>query len=229
MHDLRPFRSFPLYITKTPAPHEQSAKTEPPHWYALPEWWLFMLGVPTLGVLCWQAQESRRAATAAKDAAYAALLNAKALIISERPWLLVSIQKSTTSADTWIVQARNAGRTPAELMEGHCLCAKHSVLFKEPSEVPNDPFPLPMQNLIVNEDSFKIREIMPETQITQADKDGQGIDPQSLFVYGWVSYWDTFTDREAAGAEPFLTRWIFRYDSASKQFFRVAGNYTKNT
>jgi hypothetical protein len=189
---------------------------------------LVIFGGITFSIIGWQSFETHRAATASQNAANAALLNAKALIISERPWLLVSIQESKTSPDEWIVQARNAGRTPAEIKEGHCVCNKHPVLFTGPSDALSDPFWLPMQNLIVNKDSFAIRTIAPEAQITQNDRNGFSPAP-SLFVYGWVSYWDTFTDRAAPGAEPAITSWIFRYDSSDKKFHRVAGAYTKNT
>jgi hypothetical protein len=52
---------------QTPAPKTASADTQPPHWYTLPEWWLFILGVPTLFVFGWQAFETRRAAEATRD------------------------------------------------------------------------------------------------------------------------------------------------------------------
>jgi hypothetical protein len=189
---------------------------------------LVIVGCITFGIIGWQSWETRRAAAASQKAADAALLNVKALIISERPWLLVSIEESKTSPGTWIVQARNAGRTPAEIKEGHCVCKKHPVLFTGPSESLFDPFWLPMQNLVVGGDGFEIRTIMPETQITQDDRDGSSAEP-SLFVYGWVSYWDTFTNRTGPGAEPGITQWLFRYDSARRKFCRCAGAYAKNS
>jgi hypothetical protein len=64
-------------------------------------------------------------AIAARDNATAALLNAKALITSERPWLLISIQKKVPGQ--FVVEGFNAGRTPAQLIEGHCACRKHSI------------------------------------------------------------------------------------------------------
>jgi hypothetical protein len=166
-----------------------------------------------------------RTLKAVEDGSKAARLSAEALIISERPWLLVTIKYSD---DTWIVQARNAGNTPAEIKDGHCVCKKHLLSFAGPSESLNNPFCLPMLNLIVNTDSFEIRKIKPETQITEDDREGTSAEP-SLFVYGWISYWDTFTNRNAIGAKPAITQWLFRYDPATKKFCRCAGDYTKNT
>src|ERR1035437_9594941 len=57
---------FPYIEEQSPTPQEQSAKAEPPHWYTLPEWWLLILGIPTLADLLWQANETRRAGQAAR-------------------------------------------------------------------------------------------------------------------------------------------------------------------
>jgi hypothetical protein len=71
------------------SPHEDGTHNEPPHWYAMPEWWLCILGIPSLLVLGWQTNESRRAANAAKDAARAALKNTEAVMLAERAWITV--------------------------------------------------------------------------------------------------------------------------------------------
>jgi hypothetical protein len=52
---------------QAPAPKTASADAHSPHWYTLPEWWLFILGVPTLFIFGWQAFETRRAAEATRD------------------------------------------------------------------------------------------------------------------------------------------------------------------
>jgi hypothetical protein len=137
-------------------------------------WPLILVG--TFGVLI-----ALRALKPAESASKAAFLNAQAVINAERPWLLVSIEAISDEPDMYIVQAFNAGRTPAELHEGHCACEKHSVGF-EPSEDFQDPFWLPMQNLIVSGDSFEVRKIAPEAQVGPAERDGQGMDPQMLYV-----------------------------------------------
>lgn len=58
---------FPYIGEQTSAPQTASAKAEPQHWYTSAEWWLFILSIPTLIVLGWQAKETRRAAEAARD------------------------------------------------------------------------------------------------------------------------------------------------------------------
>ncbi len=87
-----------LLDDKISTPDTKSAKAESPPWYTSAEWWLFILGIPTLIVIAFQA-------IASKQAAEAALLNAKALISSERPWLVVSIERSEyEQPDVFIVR-----------------------------------------------------------------------------------------------------------------------------
>src|SRR5580700_9445529 len=71
---------FPFVGEQESAPQESSAQAEPPHWYTRPEWWLCILAVPTLVLLYRQTNAAIDAARAAKDAAEAALLNAKAFV-----------------------------------------------------------------------------------------------------------------------------------------------------
>ncbi len=185
----------------------------------------------TLKVIQRQAREMERQTTVAKASADAALLGAKAVMAAERPWLLVSITEAeyTTpgSPVPYIVQAFNAGRTPAVLDEGHCAIEKHPVEFAEPLKDFQEPFPLPMQNLIVSRDSFEMRRFTPEKQLTQDER--TGIEPQMIFVYGRVYYWDVFADRSSPGAKPYVTQWLFRYDSTTRSFHRCAGRYAQNT
>jgi hypothetical protein len=61
--------------------NETSYPQETPSWYKQPEWWLCILGVPTLGFVAWQTWSTA-------SAARAALLNAQALINSERAWVM---------------------------------------------------------------------------------------------------------------------------------------------
>lgn len=188
---------------------------------------LVILTAFTLAVLCKYTSETIKAVKAAKDNAKAALLNAQAVINAERPWLLVSIKAHTSDPKTFIVQAYNAGRTPAELQEGHCAFEKHPLNFI-PKEDFRDPFLLPMQSLIVSKDSFPIFVISPGMLVEQAEREGRGIDPQP-YVFGRILYWGVFSDRTAPGAKPYETRWIFRYEPLKRDFIKGAGGYAGNT
>ena len=66
------------------------------HPYASPEWWVAIAAIFTFGAIIYQSIETARAAKAteiaadaAKSNAEAAVLNARSLINTERPWLEV--------------------------------------------------------------------------------------------------------------------------------------------
>jgi len=159
--------------------------------------------------------------------AEAARLNARAVINAERPWFLVNIKSKQGAPGQYIVGAFNAGRTPAIVNDGDCSCDKHSANFLPPEDL-NDPFE-PKRDLIVSEDSFPIRVINPESLINQVDREGVGVDPQILFVYGQLRYWDTFTDRNSPAAKPYETWWCFHYDPTNMTFLGCANGYARNT
>jgi len=92
--------------------HAQGAQKNSPDWYTSPEWWLCILGIPTLIFLGWQAR--------------AAKLGAEAIMLSERAWLLLHGEKigmpmfiadstdSTISTASCDIAFENCGKTPAE-------------------------------------------------------------------------------------------------------------------
>jgi hypothetical protein len=106
---------------QTAAPNPQGTDTKTPHWYTSPEWWLCILGVPTLYYIGRQAKETR-------NAAQAALKQANHMIASERAWLVISsvaksgsvIQPGFPPYYWW--QVKNFGSTPARLVETQAHC-----------------------------------------------------------------------------------------------------------
>ena len=60
-----------------------------------------------------QTLSAETAAAAATVSAQAALLNAKAIVDAERPWLVISVEPSLGQENTFIVMVTNRGRTPA--------------------------------------------------------------------------------------------------------------------
>jgi len=55
-------------------------------------------------------------AAAATDAAQAARLNAEAIIHSERPWILISVEPSLGKQNNFTIVATNRGRAPAQIV-----------------------------------------------------------------------------------------------------------------
>lgn len=101
----------------------QEANDNPPKWYAAfkgPEWWLVIAAFGTLGVVAWQAVETRRATQAAQR-------SINAVEGENRPWLLVEFGESAgdsitspnpiNSTPTCSFRIKNYGRTPAELLK----------------------------------------------------------------------------------------------------------------
>jgi hypothetical protein len=184
------------------------------------------VGILTLWAIGRQVAEMRAQTIVAQTSANAALQNVKALIVSERPWLLVTIKVHPHDPSVFIVRAKNKGKTPAELHEGHCACSLEFVGFTPPDNL-MDPFLVPLQNLTVQGAGFEIRRIKP-SQFNPQESLG-GMKPKMLFVYGKILYWDTFTDRTTADAKPYVTQWCFTYHFPEIRFFRTANAYTKNT
>lgn len=62
--------------------------------------------------------ETRKAATAAEDGANAALRNTKALVASERPWLLIEVNDQARIGHEHVLHfaAKNYGNSPAEIL-----------------------------------------------------------------------------------------------------------------
>lgn len=192
----------------------------------LPTIALVLVGFLTLRVVWVQTIETRKAADAA-------LLNAKAIIASERPWLVTTIQRFGDVEERYIVRVTNQGRTPAELVEGHQSCNMQSMTFRSPPAGFESPIWLPMETFIVNGGGFDINPNSPlcpdVTLQINAPGWSEGPEPKAVFVYGILYYWDLLTDRDAPSAEPYITRWIFRYNPYTREFTRCAGGYAKNT
>lgn len=185
----------------------------------------------TLGAIKRQADKldesvaiADKAAVAAKDGAKAALLNAKVVIKSERPWLIVEIKQDPRFPTLCTVVARNKGRTPAEMVDGLCGHEVHPVDFV-PTEQMMGPFNAPVQSLTMKDDSFEIEMIDVYAEMQKINK--AGLPVIVPFSYGRIRYWDTFTDR--AAAVPYETQWCVNWTDAKKVWYRSANGYSKNT
>lgn len=115
--------SFSVVTNETGCPNENCSKAEPPHWYKSPEWWLCILGIPTLifvAVQSWlmkrHAEHFESLAKSAQDNASAALLNAQTLVNSQRPWIIVQtreVPRDNAAKSCFEFEGYNHGSTPA--------------------------------------------------------------------------------------------------------------------
>jgi len=171
-----------------------------PHWYVSPEWWLVILGFPTLFFIGYQAKKSAEAATAAKD-------SAAALVNSERAWLSVEIKTPNPPYSPHIIwidtPITNYGKTPARVKQ--ILVTKKFVPFPEnslgrPGELPEIPeyenshtVKLEGRDIIIAPGGTLEHmhiEISPQDLARMHDRS------VSLYVYGFVEYLDTIKEAE---------------------------------
>jgi hypothetical protein len=157
-----------------------------------------------LGLLTWQNILTRKAANAA-------LLNAKAVINSERPWVIVKAEPSSYKKGGFILTGAVRGRTPARIVEIY----SHRTFVDQPDNLPPSPkYELPViapkEPLLGDGESFKIAEVNPAALV---DEEWKAKHPnfnsnQFLCFYGIVRYEDCV----ATGQEKLHeTRWCFSY------------------
>ncbi|MGA3010155.1 MAG: hypothetical protein ABSD72_07815 [Terracidiphilus sp.] len=79
-------------------------------------WGGILLALSLLKKIDRQTSYAETAAEAAAASAQAALLNAQALVHSERPWVLMTVEPSRSAENSFIVMATNRGRTPARIV-----------------------------------------------------------------------------------------------------------------
>jgi hypothetical protein len=99
-----------------------------------PEWWLVILGFPTLGVVIWQAWKTHEAAESARKSSEAAASQVAHMIASERPFLMIELRGSETIKDE--VWAVNCGKSPAQLTWYN---SSGSILMKTHEEIDELP------------------------------------------------------------------------------------------
>ena len=75
-----------------------------------------MLALSTLKKIERQTRIAEALVQAAADSAQAALLHAQALIDSERPWLVITVEPSLNIKNAFTILATNRGRTPARII-----------------------------------------------------------------------------------------------------------------
>lgn len=117
-------------------PHDFRNGFGPPTWS---NWALFIVGVGTAIFAFRSLPLIRRQTKATEDAAKAALLNAQAVIHSERPWVTLSIREE--EVDVFSFHLKNVGRTPAEIL--HVIVYEDRIPLEE--KIPDTP---PCKNII---------------------------------------------------------------------------------
>jgi hypothetical protein len=167
-------------------------------------------------------EEIRRQADIMDRQAKATLLNAQALINTERPWLVVTWASDKTILGLFRFGCRNQGNTPAKVIS----VSARPCFVKRLAELeipPNYPGlgTLPDRNIIVHGDRFPIEHgVDPQKYIlNNGKKDLIDSSEEFLVYYGNVVYRDTFyADSSLDGLHE--TRWCFFFRPYEGRFVR---------
>ena len=207
----------------TPLPMHEMSKLE--FLFNNPEWVAIFVTAILALVAVVQLVFLRRSANAAKEAAEAALLNAQAVIRTERPWLVVTWISDKETPGVFRFGCRNQGNTPAKIIS---MSAKPTFIDL-PDNLPvppvySSPVAMPGLHLIVSEDSFRVGHgINPASIIQNAGKKDLVDGSREFLVYcGNIVYRDAlYLDSATEGLHE--TRWCFVYQPAGKRKFVRSG------
>jgi len=172
--------------------------------------------VGALGI--WYARKTLRNLTKQTDAA---LLNAKALVASEKPYIVIR-RKPRNDSDICEIIGINRGRTPAEVISISGLIETQDFESQNPTR-PLEGLFLPRSALTTPRHSFRIQELSFKWCKDKLESEAaSGI----LSAFFEVKYWDMFTDRDAPAATPHITRMCFTIDPYNRRLHRKATNWT---
>lgn len=217
--------------TKTKA---NDTENELPQWYATVEWsnWaLVVIAAITAWAIWIQAKETKKAAEDGRSSADAALLNAQAVLDSERPWLVVMPERNIATGELGFhFRVMNKGRTPARLVSATI----DDTFIVRPDQLPIPPpyktaFYAPPNRFLASGDGFNIRRTQSEANIginpvnllkshrAQIDKAQPG---EFLIFFGEVIY-DDVLGSNGSGYKQHRTRWCFAFFEHGQTFEAV--------
>jgi hypothetical protein len=188
---------------------------------------LVFVGIGAIRAALRTLGEMRNQGGTAREAADAALLNAQALIASERPWFVASIEQEDHS-DYWRVRITNKGRTP-----GHLNAMFSEYIFVSlPEDLPippeyHSPCFMPDTRFFVTGDSFTDREQLPGFNPIYCIEHERQNQTDLLVIYGRATYSDTFT-WGTPGEIIHETRWCYVYHQYPTGRFAPCGPYAYN-
>lgn len=198
---------------------------------SITQWVLVVVTAVTAAFICWQAVETRRSARSAAMNAKAALLNAQAFLDSERPWLVVTVEKNEAlpGRTYYFFRITNRGNTPATFVSGGFAHAFNISPNDLPSPPAYEPFIAPNNRFLPPGDGFNIQRtyddltkgIDPVALISSRAQQLGTADANSLlFFYGNIVY-DDVLGRDRPGYVPHETRWCFAFFPAGLRFIKT--------
>lgn len=195
------------------------AHDQPSHWYKSPEWWLVILGFPTLVFVGYQSRLMAKHAEHFRDLAKAALRQTEHTETTERAWLIVTFvsMKDKELKDGEVADCRwaikNVGATPAILLETkarfHVMRLYDGMPDDPVKALPSAPDygnPITInERLLAPQDSigyFTRWERYADGQFSEFAFPGKESGVWMVVAYGYVRYKDTFgKERESRSCD----------------------------
>ena len=174
-----------------------------------------VLAISTLRKIERHTNDLETAAMAAADTAQASLQYAQAMIRSERPWIMITVEPCPGTENSSTVVATNRGKTPARIL----AAADHMISAIDEAHLPSAPeyladesgiYPAPVILLPGESTAIRVfsREDVKRYCVT-AEKLGRVEDwNERIYVYGRVTYNDFIAP---AGRESHETSWCCWY------------------
>jgi hypothetical protein len=166
-----------------------------------------------------QARSTRIAAESATE-------NTKALVDSERAWMVVKPEGDILTGSFKAV-ASNQGRTPATIVSweyGYGI-APHPNWNLPPAPDYFGKMPWMKGILVAPQNQF---EAMHSTGVLLNAFYNKSSDLDQLCIYGRIVYWHTFSERKEADI-PCETRWCFRFRADARDYTPYGGEYDRAT
>ena len=186
-----------------------------PSWYGFFRWpngvtvWAILL---TLLAIAEQTKQTAKMVGPAARSAEAALLNAKAIIHSERPWVMVQVTTlpgENSAKSLFQISIFNYGKSPAHIVSCKGPIAEYRALADELPIPPNYGVWEWDKRFLAPNDSTPLRQSINPTQIKKemaikSLEDGTVMPEGQVVVYGLVEYTDGITDA------PYRTAYSYR-------------------
>ncbi|MGA2831763.1 MAG: hypothetical protein ABSE55_01710 [Terracidiphilus sp.] len=178
-------------------------------------WGGILLALSLLKKIDRQTSYAETAAEAAAASAQAALLNAQALVHSERPWVLITVEPSRTAENSFTVMATNRGRTPARIIattNGNKVVVDEKHLPSTP-EYKNQKSDTPLSPIILLSGESTAIEPFSRADVRglcDSEERFRRIETweEKVFLYGKVTYRDLIAPAESQLHE---TNWCCWY------------------
>ncbi|HET7103126.1 MAG TPA: hypothetical protein VFI20_03480 [Terracidiphilus sp.] len=180
-----------------------------------------MLGLRLFRNIQRQTDLNAATAQAALDAATAALAHAQAIVNSERPWIVITVEPFLTMENSFKIIATNRGRTPARVLStvDRVKVAVNETQLPESPEyatVEGGASPDPMV-LLPGETAGILAFSRDDVRaICKTDAELSRIElwQESIFLYGRLTYQDLITPADSKTHE---TSWCCRYIHGEKK------------